>query len=101
VEGFTASLVAQQLGWYRPSNEDRSIQQSKSKLNTQGDDHESKRNSISLALSFPVRSAGEFAGDDRQGEGAFPEHLRQLPNGLLFPNPTALPPPSALPGAST
>jgi hypothetical protein len=26
--------------------------------------------------------------DDRQGEGALPQHLRHLPNGLPFPNPT-------------
>src|SRR5258707_13515443 len=43
---------------------------------------------ISLALSFLSVAPVNLLADDRQGEGAFPEHLLQLPNGLLFPNPT-------------
>src|SRR5258706_13055354 len=43
---------------------------------------------ISLALSFLSVAPVNLLADDRQGEGAFPEYLRQLPNGLPFPNPT-------------
>src|SRR2546427_6555532 len=43
---------------------------------------------ISLALSFLCVAPVNLLADDRQGEVAFPEHLRQLPNGLPFPNPT-------------
>jgi len=43
---------------------------------------------ISLALSFLSVAPVNLLADDRQGEVTFPEHLRQLPNGLPFPNPT-------------
>src|SRR6266478_1681528 len=43
---------------------------------------------ISLALSFLSVAPVNLLADDRQGEATFPEHLRQLPNGLPFPNPT-------------
>jgi len=43
---------------------------------------------ISLALSFLSVAPVSLLADDRQGEVTFPEHLRQLPNGLPFPNPT-------------
>src|SRR6267154_3133978 len=43
---------------------------------------------ISLALSFLCVAPVNLLADDRQGEATFPEHLRQLPNGLPFPNPT-------------
>jgi hypothetical protein len=43
---------------------------------------------ISLALSFLSAAPANLLADDRQGEGVFPQHLRQLPNGLPFPNPT-------------
>src|SRR5260221_11314842 len=43
---------------------------------------------ISLALSFLCAAPVNLLADDRQGEAAFPQHLRQLPNGLPFPNPT-------------
>src|SRR5258708_23387686 len=43
---------------------------------------------ISLALSFLSAAPVNLLADDRQGEVAFPQHLRQLPNGLPFPNPT-------------
>src|SRR2546426_11581842 len=43
---------------------------------------------ISLALSFLCVAPVNLLADDRQGEVAFPEHLRHLPNGLPFPNPT-------------
>src|SRR6266853_553831 len=43
---------------------------------------------ISLALSFLCAAPVNLLADDRQGEVAFPQHPRQLPNGLPFPNPT-------------
>ena len=43
---------------------------------------------IGLALSFLSAAPVNLLADDRQGEVAFPQHLRQLPNGLPFPNPT-------------
>src|SRR2546425_1815390 len=43
---------------------------------------------ISLALSFLSVAPVNLLADDRQGEVTFPEHLRQLPNGLPFPNPS-------------
>jgi hypothetical protein len=39
---------------------------------------------LSLLSLAPVN----LLADDRQGEVAFPQDLRHLPNGLLFPNPT-------------
>jgi len=41
---------------------------------------------ISLALSFLCVAPVSLLADDRHGEVT--EHLRQLPNGLPFPNPT-------------
>src|SRR6266852_213047 len=43
---------------------------------------------ISLALSFLSVAPANLLADDRRGEVTFAEHLPQLPNGLLFPNPT-------------
>ena len=43
---------------------------------------------IGLALSFLSAAPVNLLADDRQGEVTFPQHLRQLPNGLPFPNPT-------------
>src|SRR6267378_70712 len=43
---------------------------------------------INLALSFLSVAPVNLLADDRQGEVTFREHLRQLPNGLPFPNPT-------------
>src|SRR6267378_1259274 len=43
---------------------------------------------ISLALSFLSAAPVNLLADDRQGEVTFPQHLRQLPDGLPFPNPT-------------
>ena len=43
---------------------------------------------ISLALSLLSVAPVNLLADDRQGEVTFPEQLRQLPNGLPFPNPT-------------
>src|SRR5882762_1863087 len=43
---------------------------------------------INLALSFLSVAPVDLLADDRQGEVTFREHLRQLPNGLPFPNPT-------------
>src|SRR5437667_1687107 len=43
---------------------------------------------ISLVLSFLSVAPVKLLADDRQGEVTSQEHLRQLPNGLPFPNPT-------------
>src|SRR5882672_9373172 len=43
---------------------------------------------IGLVLSFLSAAPVNLLADDRQGEGALPQHLRHLPNGLPFPNPT-------------